>query len=397
MTQLSIVAPTHDIPAKVADDLINILSWPRPHGSEAEKMFRTWLFNKMLKKKPIHLAEGCIFVQIEAKKDLQPTVLFSCHIDTVDSDSWGALVDGSIQRKSLIYDPNFGTIALDQGSKGSCLGADDGAGVWLMLQMIEKKVPGGYIFHTGEERGGVGSRAVLAKHLDLLKKFDIAVAFDRPNTHEVITHQGGQECASTKCGAALCLALNAHGMVYSQSTQGVFTDTKVYRGVVAECFNTGVGYENQHTKNETQDFAHLTAMLAALCAIDWDSLPVDRDPLKADTYGGYPKLGRSYGGQAGYGYGGYGGYGGHGGFDRDDEPYAYQPPKNKGKKYKAPQAGPTLSLFDELRTNKREELEAWAETAPGAVADAMVHLLLEIGRLRSDVAILRKVAGVSDD
>ena len=396
---LAVVDPTHDTPETVHPDLATILSWPRPHGSPAELDFCQWVKSKVaaMTGKPVTmLAEGSFYVQIEAKKGLQPTVLFSCHLDTVDSQGDGSLVDGKVQRKGLTYDPNFGQIALESESKSGCLGADDGAGVWLLLQMIDQNKPGTYIFHRGEERGGISAHANLKAHLQFLTKFDIAVAFDRPRNNEVITHQGGQECASDKCALALCAALNKHGMGYSPSPRGSFTDTKVYRGVIAECFNMGVGYESQHSRSETQDYGHLVAMLNAIMLIDWESLPVDRDPAKPDPQdawrghvGGYP--GRSYGG-----------FGMQRQFGEDFADYKAggYPNKGKGKKPKVkavPKAPVEPDLFGELKNNTREDLMVWVETEPEAVIDALIEMILEVGRLRSDVEILKLVSGVTHD
>jgi hypothetical protein len=186
----------------------------------------------------------------------------------------------------VFYDENFGHIFLDKGTS-NCLGADDGAGIYIMLKMIEAKVPGGYIFHRGEERGGIGANAVLKEDKDFIKKFKACVAFDRPRCDEVIIHQGGSICASEKYGAALAEALNkAGGFKYATSTRGVFTDSKVYRGVIPECVNIGVGYENQHSTDELQDWKHLEALTKAACTIKWDTLPFTRIPVEEPRYTG---------------------------------------------------------------------------------------------------------------
>ena len=383
----------------VSETLAYILSTKRRHGTSGDLRFRAWVIKEIKALGYSHeiYENGNIVVTT----DKRATTMFSCHVDTVHS-----AVESETETQELLYDADFGHIFLKDKGKSGCLGGDDGVGVYIMLKMIQAKVKGWFVFHVGEETGGLGSSAIASKCGGWLQKFERAVAFDRPVTSgespEVIISQGGMSCASEKFGKALADELNkgVFEKPWVVSHNGVFTDTKNYRKLIAECVNLGCFYSQQHSPNEYVDYPNVQELLKTVCAIDWDSLPVDRDPLKADTYGGYPKQGRSYGGHGGYGYGGHGGYGGFGGggnsfYDDDD----YKPAKvaGKGKKYKAPQVGPTLSLFDELRTNKREELEAWAETAPGAVADAVVHLLLEIGRLRSDVAILRKVAGVSGD
>lgn len=92
--------------------------------------------------------------------------------------------------------------------------------------------------------------------LDWLSHFDMAVAFDRPKDYEVITHQGGMECCSKEFGEALAKALSTEDMTFEPSSRGVYTDTRVYRGVIPECTNIGVGYYEHHGKDEYLDYKH---------------------------------------------------------------------------------------------------------------------------------------------
>jgi len=399
MTQLTdkeaLFIPQHEVPAAVDQLLVTILSWPRPHGSAAEGRFRAWLAahlaNPTFKAKvsPVkYLGASSLYVEIPSPGGAKSTTLFSCHIDTVDTSIFGILetVNGKeVPRvKKLTYDPNFGEIALDKASTvGSCLGADDGVGVWLMLKMIEAGVPGGYIFHTGEECGGLGSRATLAEHLPILSEYEIALAFDRPHNDEVITHQRGQECASQKCALALCERLNKHGFAYKPSAKGVFTDTANYRKVIPECFNLGVGYDRQHGYQETLDYAHAAALLEALCHVDWDSLPIDRDPAKPDPAPkhepyDYKKLNQNWAKDTSL-------------FD-DFEP---KRGKKKGKVVqhsfgpKAPPAYvPPISAFEDAMLGTRDDITFMCDENPEAIADMVQDLLLEVAQLRAQIAVL---------
>jgi len=51
---------------------------------------------------------------------------------------------------------------------------------------------------------------------------------------------------------------------------------------VPECSNLSIGYAREHSTFETLDIEYLEALIARLCAIDWEALPVVRDPLAAD-------------------------------------------------------------------------------------------------------------------
>ncbi len=400
MTQLTdkeaLFIPQHEVPTAVDQLLVTILSWPRPHGSAAELRFRGWLAahlaNPTFKAKvsPVkYLGASSLYVEIPSPGGTKATTLFSCHIDTVDTSIFGILetVNGKEVPcvKELTYDPNFGEIALDKASTvGSCLGADDGVGVWIMLKMIEAGVPGGYIFHTGEECGGIGSRATLAEHLPILSEYEIALAFDRPHNDEVITHQRGQECASQKCALALCERLNKHGFAYKPSAKGVFTDTANYRKVIPECFNLGVGYDRQHGYQETLDYAHAAALLEALCHVDWDSLPIDRDPAKPDPVPKYepydykkwntpskgslfgdfePKLGKKKGKVVQHSFG----------------------PKKAGP---PPAYTPAESSFDRAMELTYDDVLLDCDSQPEVVAAYVQDLMVEIAQLRAQVAVL---------
>lgn len=444
-----VTEPTHDIPEKVDSLLVKILTWPRKDGTPSEMKFCGWLrgyLDSMGVKKGILndpspaiiddptwqiMAHGCLVVTVPRPAPKPSTVgatwmpkpsttLFSCHIDTVeghDSDEFEwTQGDGGHwtktpkakdddARKKLNYDPNFGLIGLEKDSIGGSLGADDGAGVWLMLNMIERKVPGTYIFHRSEEVGGVGSRAMADKHAKFLEQFECAVAFDRHDTYEVIYMQGGMKCASMKFTDALCARLNSKGMKYEPSSRGVFTDTKNYRKIIPECVNIAVGYQGQHGRGETLDYAHLSALLEALCAIDWDSLPIDRDPKEFDSYGGYS--GASYGRGRTFvddddadldtwlakrrgGTGGTTTTAPH--FDKS----AVKPGAKKRKGQAKPPAQPELpflSVSDELATTTLEELEFYAEQEPFEAAKLIGQLLMEIEQLKATRNTLMRLMG----
>lgn len=335
--------------------LLAILSWPRAHGSQNEKDFRQWLQAKLT-------ALGCYVVgrqdNLTCRVGESPTTLFSCHMDTVGdvNVSTGAC-------KTLTYDPVMQIISLDKASIGGSLGADDGAGIWLMLEMIKAGINGEYIFHVGEEVGCIGSRAMVAKERTYLKQFDAAVAFDRPDNTEVIVTQGGMRCASDKYGEALAKQL---GMDYAISHKGVLTDTKMYRGIIPECVNIGVGYNSQHGREEYQDYDHLLKLRDALIKVEWDALPVDRDPAA-------PEPTQKWGQGDMWGK-----------YDYDDGVFKAKPKP----KAKPPALEPLDSAYDELKGNKRDDLMIFAEDNPEAMVDTMIRLMREVSQLRADIAYM---------
>ena len=360
----------------VADPLlVQILSTKRKHNSKGDRDFRLWLFgylNTVLKASPRIVVEGNIIVEVDPKS----TVLFSCHVDTVHGP---AESDGSLQQ--LAFDPTFGHLFLADKEKSGCLGADDGCGIYIMLRMIEKGIKGKYIFHTGEEVGGVGSRAFVAQNKKFCEDVEMVVAFDRAvysgENPEVIITQGGNACASTTFGEALCKELNKtdFDLPYVISHKGTFTDSKVYRDIVPECVNIACFYERQHTPNEYVDVVGLEKLVKAACSVAWDKLPIIRNPFKkteqeslfdSSNWGGYtPSKGKP--------------------FANTQIPKA--PPK-------PPVFEPELSLIDELSTYSIQDFEDFLMEDPAAAQQALIELLLRNKALQAELDAAKTMLGL---
>jgi hypothetical protein len=395
-----------EFPKTVDPRLIYILSQKRPYASAGEIAFMAWLHAelKRMGMKYQIVAGGNVVVVMSRKDNKTSTVMFSCHTDTVHSDC-----NGGVQK--LCYDASMGHIFLDKDDplKGSCLGADDGAGVWLMLEMLDKRVPGTYVFHRGEEKGGIGSKAMLDKEEVFLAKHEIAIAFDRKGTDDMITHQGGQECASDKCALAYAARLkeaSGGALQYRLSRNGSFTDTRVYRNVIAECFNMSVGYENAHGPEESLDYGHLLTLRDALFKVDFDSLPVDRDPRAAppayqgQQYGGYHGTSR-------------GAFGYDPGEVHDDDNFAGWPagyPRSATVAQQAAKApaqapaslkkpvhlklDPEPGLLDELRTLDMDEMRDICESDPEIALDLVVSLFSELEAAYAKMQTYRSLLGL---
>lgn len=254
--------------------LLDILSYKRHGGSVGEKM--------MLKKH--------IIPNVDAKDTYgnyysiigdNPTIMWSSHTDTVHN--WHT--SNRAPKQSVYYDTINGDI---YGGGGDCLGADCGAGVALMLQMIDKQVPGLYVFHREEEWGGGGSSWIVKENPDLVKGIKACIAFDRYGTDEVITYQQGR-CCSDKFAQSLAQLLNDEnsGFNYYPSEWGVFTDSANYVELIGECTNISVGYYDHHTVKERQDLLHLDKLCTAMVNIDWSKLEFEREPGEVDYYEAY--------------------------------------------------------------------------------------------------------------
>jgi len=166
----------------------------------------------------------------------------------------------------------------------------------MLLHLLKSNVPAYYIFTRGEECGGVGAGHLSNSHKDLLAEFDRAVAFDRRGTSSVITHQMVGRTCSDKFAEALSDALGTDTLMYAPDDTGSYTDTAEFIDVIPECTNISVGYEREHSANETLNLDHFIDLLNHVATINWDILPVERDPalVEFDTFYDYGGLHTTY-------------------------------------------------------------------------------------------------------
>lgn len=263
--------PTHTPFAKAVVDtpvsvevLLDIVRRPRFADSEGE----LYVIEKYIKTLPgIQMDTfGNFWLLLSQADGTEPTTLFSAHCDTVHK----AKATGT-------YKLNLRDTLLTV-KDGGVLGADDGTGIWIMLNLIKAKVPGLYIFHREEEIGGNGSDFIAKNYARILDKYDRAIAFDRKGTTDIITHQGGERCCSDAFAEAFANQLNeTPGFKFAGDDTGSFTDTKNYTKLIPECTNLAIGYYDQHTLHETQDLSFATRLVNRLIAVDWNDLPTVRD------------------------------------------------------------------------------------------------------------------------
>lgn len=196
-----------------------------------------------------------------------PSTMFTCHLDTACSE------------KEKVTHVQNGNIIGTDGT--TILGADDKAGMVVILYMIENKIPGLYYFFEGEEVGCVGSSSLSSvwEETDFSKYIKKVVSFDRRGTDSIITDQAFGECCSNEFAIELSNQLNSteFGFNFSPDPTGVYTDSAQFMDLVPECTNISVGYYNEHTKSEIQDIEFLRRLCKGVCLVDWESLPVVRD------------------------------------------------------------------------------------------------------------------------
>ena len=105
-----------------------MLTYKRPSRSKTEELF----IDKFIKSGRTFSEDDYGNVYIIVGKS---STLFSCHTDTVHK------VEGI---QNIIVDESFGVIYKDDKE---VLGADNTAGIWIMLKLIDNNIPGVYVFH----------------------------------------------------------------------------------------------------------------------------------------------------------------------------------------------------------------------------------------------------------
>jgi hypothetical protein len=254
--------------------LARALSMMRPHNSEGTKRLTDWLEQRAPAGARIK-RDAIGNLHVDTRLNASNRTLFVAHVDTVHRKEGPNKIK---QTPTYWY------------ADGAALGADDGAGVAMLMHLLHAGIPAYYVFTQGEECGGIGA-TWLAKHeRERLSEFDRAIAFDRRGIDSVITHQGRGRCCSDVFADALSAALNADDtLMYLPDSTGVYTDTAEFIEVIPECTNISVGYYSEHSDKESLDIIHFQALADRVALIDWDSLPTDRDPTVVDMldWGGW--------------------------------------------------------------------------------------------------------------
>lgn len=284
--------PRYDGVPETWSFLIEVLSHARPYGDVFTDAFgRDYILEPLWKQK--------LKPHVDVNKNVWlflgiSRTIFSCHYD---STHWKP------GYQALKIGVDDGVIWKDDGHP---LGADDGAGIFVLHRMIQMGIPGTYIFHNGEERGCIGSRAIADRHGTTLlaRGYDRAIAFDRRGTTSIITKMSPGRTCSDKFARALALEL---GMKHEPDPTGSMTDTGQYIKYIPECTNVSVGYEHEHGPRETLDVIYLMELIEALSKVQFEELPVVRDPkihepkfqYQGTGVGYYPGAGgsRPYSGQ----------------------------------------------------------------------------------------------------
>ena len=245
----------------IKDTFLKLTSKTYPYGCEAglvREMTAKGIFPKLEED-----AWGNFFYKVGNSK-----TIFASHLDTVSNEQ--VTVKHKINRHFVTTD---GT---------STLGADDKAGVTILLWMIRNKIPGLYYFFIGEEVGCIGSEDA-AVHGDW-SDYDRIISFDKRGYTSIVTYQSGVRCCSDEFAHTISKQLNLkYNLFYKIDDNGGRTDSYRFISKIPECTNIAVGYANEHTTRESQDLYHLNKLALSVLDVKWEDLPISRNKNKIES------------------------------------------------------------------------------------------------------------------
>ncbi|MFN4073537.1 MAG: M28 family peptidase [Thermus sp.] len=189
-------------------------------------------------------------------------MILAAHLDTVNCvrPATGILFENREGRRIL------------RGADGG-LGADDKAGVALVLHLHPLLPELGFALFLGEEVGRKG--AMQALKANLFPYARAMISLDRKGTEEIIYVQRGKPTGSLKTAQWLADPL---GMGHWPSDKGSSTDSYTFVDRVPECLNVAVGYYNPHTEHDEVDLNYLDLLGERLAQVPWGELPIHRKP-----------------------------------------------------------------------------------------------------------------------
>lgn len=238
----------------VVRDFMWMTKYTSPYGTEQER-FGNFFTSKGFQQD----SHGNLVLDIG-----KSTTIFAAHMDTADRQ---------LSRVRRIVN---GDLVATDGS--TILGADDRAGLSVLLHLLRHKIPGRYVLFVGEEAGRQGS---ISAHADGLGDgYQRMICWDRMGEDSIITHQMGERSCSKEFAGALkdmYRGLDSNFLL-TEDPSGTYTDSYSFLPTIPECTNISIGYEMQHTTSEFQDVRFLAHMADASLHIPWDVLPTYRDP-----------------------------------------------------------------------------------------------------------------------
>ena len=139
--------------------LTEFFSYMRPHLSKGEAKFINRYIYPVMRQHEGFVDEcGNIHIDLREDQAVHKT-LFTAHVDSVHHNSGRQYVVVKFTQKGeAMMQLSF------KSPKANCLGADDAAGVLVLLNMIAHNVPAYYIFTRGEPSRSTGKVRPASSH-----------------------------------------------------------------------------------------------------------------------------------------------------------------------------------------------------------------------------------------
>ena len=180
------------------------------------------------------------------------TLGLNAHMDTVFEFGKNRKIFRSVEKGQDIFYTN-----------DKCLGADDRAGLEIVLSLMEDFADKNSDLHKNffgtliawitvdEETGCVGA-SHLAKNSTMFEEMDMSITFDRRNTRDIVIRNTWQDFCDKSYGEVFVKASQLLGMDYKPVTGGI-SDAMVSSENGVNSVNLSVGYDNEHSSSETID------------------------------------------------------------------------------------------------------------------------------------------------
>lgn len=220
-----------------------------------------------LKKKYVNIINNDKY--IIAQGDIP--VLLIAHMDTVFTDP----------PKDIFYDKNKNIVWSGEG-----LGADDRAGIYSILKIIEKGYLPHIIFTTDEEKGCLGAKQLVKDIPEAPFKINFAIELDRRGEKDSVYY----DCDNLDFENYI----NDFGFV---TNFGSFSDiSEICSTWGMAGVNLSIGYLNEHSIRETLNVSHMLSTIEKVCTIldncklneiKYDYIPIKYLNYKYNVYGNY--------------------------------------------------------------------------------------------------------------
>lgn len=259
--------------------LLKLYSFESVHNTSDEKALADWLEEWFVKHEVEYTRDGDNFYKLDQYQE----PILSAHLDQVKTNG---------KAEHFYSTPDKHIIAYNKDWERTSLGGDDKNGVWIILKMLEKKLPINFIISAGEEVGCVGIKQLdTGKVLDKIKELDTwCIVLDRRGSNDVLDSGSG----STYCKTLAQDICNYLGDM--SVTSGSLSDTATICEY-CESVNMSVAYEKPHQSEEHTNWVRLQCICDYVEQLCTDFVHYPTDPsvyAKKTWYYNNSKKGKKY-------------------------------------------------------------------------------------------------------